>query len=326
MTTARPQRRYRQLLRHWMQRWLRRRQGTDGEVARLDPRRVYILPTRSGLLFSVVLFTMLLGSLNYSNNMGFALAFILMAVVVVSIHHCQRNLVGLQVSIGRCPPVFAGEPLECTLHLHNPGRMPRWQIAAGPAAERTAAVDIPAGGSATLQLRLKTDTRGRWLCPPIRLSTRHPLGLFESWAVLHPEHTLLIYPHPAASAPAPSSLAEPDAEESGDAGRGTDDFAGLRPPLPGESWSRMAWKSWARSGVLLAKDYRGGAGVRWLRWDEMPTRDVETCLSMLTRLIVDAHTDGQPFGLQLPGVELPVGAGPAHFHRSLAVLATWEVA
>lgn len=316
----------RRRIRSWIRQWLRRRQGSDGDVVVLDQRRVYILPTRSGLVFALVLFTMLLGSLNYSNNMGFALAFILAAVVVVSIHHCQRNLAGLRVSIGHCLPVFAGEPLECTLNLENPGRAPRWQVAAGPARARTMAVDIPAGGSASLTLRLATDARGRWHCPPIRLSTRHPLGLFESWAVLHPGHELLVYPQPAATSAAPPPAPGQATDDTGDLLRGADEFVGLRAPLPGESWSRMAWKAWARAGVLLAKDYRSGAGACWLSWDELPARDTEVRLSMLTRLIIDAQTTGQPFGLRLPGIELPPGTGPDHVHRSLAILATWESA
>ena len=72
-------------------------------------------------MFGLVFFTMLLGALNYSNNMGFALAFLLTAVAVVSIHHCQRNLAGLRLTVSGCEPVFAGEPLECTLYVDEPG-------------------------------------------------------------------------------------------------------------------------------------------------------------------------------------------------------------
>jgi len=89
-----------------MRQWARRRQGPDGDFVELHPGRVYILPTRSGLVFGLVFFTMLLGALNYSNNMGFALAFVLTAVAVISIHHCQRNLAGLRLSVSGCAPVF----------------------------------------------------------------------------------------------------------------------------------------------------------------------------------------------------------------------------
>jgi len=324
VTSVRRQSRQPRFLQRFFQHWARRRQGPDGEVVELHQRRVYILPTRSGLVFGLVFFTMLLGALNYSNNMGFALAFLLTAVAVVSIHHCQRNLAGLRLSVSGCDPVFAGEPMECTVYVTNPGRVTRWQIAAGPAAERTPAVDVPGGGSAALKLRLATDRRGRLRCPEIRVSTRHPLGLFECWALLYPQRELLVYPCPADSATVRLPPAEADLENAGESVRGTDEFVGLRPPLPGESLSRIAWKAWARTGMLLAKDYRSGAGSSWLDWNDLPAADPEERLSLLTRLVMDAEAAGQRFGLRLPGIELPPMAGRDHFHRCLAVLATYE--
>lgn len=307
-----------------LQRWAEKRQGLDGEFVELHQGRVYILPTRTGLVFGIVFFTMLLGALNYSNNMGFALAFLLTAIAVVSVHHCQRNLAGLRLSVSHCAPVFAGEPMECTLHLTNSGRAPRWQIAAGPATERTPAVDLPAGGTAGLTLRMATDRRGRLRCPEIRVSTRHPLGLFESWAWIYPQRELLVYPHPAASSSVRLPLAQADVENAGESVHGIDEFVGLRTPLPGEALSRMAWKAWARTGELLAKDYRSGAASAWLDWDALPVTDLEERLSLLTRLIIDADAAGQQFGLRLPGVELAPMVGQAHVHRCLATLATWH--
>ncbi len=312
-------------LQRFVQSWARRRQGSDGDVVELHQNRVYILPTRSGLVFGLVFFTMLLGALNYSNNMGFALAFLLTAIAVVSIHHCQRNLAGLRLSVSGYDPVFAGELMECTIYVTNPGQGPRWQIAAGPAAERTPAVDLPGGGSASLTLRLATDRRGRLRCPELRVSTRHPLGLFECWALIYPQRELLVYPTPASSAVVHRPPADHDLDNAGEAIRGTDEFVGLRPPAPGESLSRIAWKAWARSGVLLAKDYRSGSGSAWLDWSALPATDPEERLSLLTQLVIEADAEGQPFGLRLPGVEMLPQAGRDHFHRCLAVLATYDV-
>jgi len=249
---------------------------------------------------------------------------VLTAVAVVSIHHCQRNLAGLRLSVSGCTPVFAGEPMECTLHLTNPGRAPRWQITAGPAAERTPCVDLPPGGAAALTLRLATEKRGRMGCPEIRVSTRHPLGLFESWAVLYPECELLVYPRPASSASVRLPPAGADFENAGESVRGTDEFVGLRPPLAGEALSRIAWKALARTGQLLAKDYRSGAGSAWLDWNAVPGGDPEERLSVLTRLVIEAEAAGQFFGLRLPGIEVQPMAGSDHCHRCLAVLATYE--
>ena len=147
-----------------MQRWFRRRQGPDGDSIELHQRRIYILPTRIGLGFGLVLFTMLLGALNYSNNMGFALAFLLTSLTVVSIHHCQRNLADLRLTVDGCTPVFAGEMIECSVRITNPGRSARFQISAGPAAALTPPVDLAAEGSGTLRLSLPTSRRGTPTC------------------------------------------------------------------------------------------------------------------------------------------------------------------
>ncbi len=78
-----------------IQNWVRRRQGPDGDVVILRQRRVYILPTRQGLLYSLTVFVMLLGSMNYSNSMGFMLTFVLTGLSFIAMHACHANLTGL---------------------------------------------------------------------------------------------------------------------------------------------------------------------------------------------------------------------------------------
>jgi uncharacterized protein (DUF58 family) len=304
-----------------MQRWFRRRQGPDGDVIALHQRRVYILPTRTGLVFGLVLFIMLLGALNYGNNMGFALAFLLTAVTVISIHHTQGNLVGLRLTVEGCTAVFAGELMECGLRIVNEGRNRRWQISAGPAGAETPPVDIAAGGSAVLQLCLSTTRRGAHACPVIRVSTRYPFGLFEAWAWLYPDRELMVYPTPALQLATALPAASADTEHAGESLHGSEEFVGLRMPAPGESPARMAWKTLARGGQLLAKDFRSGAGSSWFDWDALNATDTETRLSLLTRLIIDADAAGRAYGLRLPGIELQPGNGREHFHRCLHTLA-----
>src|SRR3569623_543661 len=56
-------------------------------------RRVYIVPTRFGYLFAVMLLVMLLGAMNYSNSMAFALTFLLSSMGLIAMHHTHGNLV-----------------------------------------------------------------------------------------------------------------------------------------------------------------------------------------------------------------------------------------
>jgi uncharacterized protein (DUF58 family) len=304
--------------------WTRRRQGVDRGTATLIQRRVYILPTRSGMLFGLVLFTMLLGALNYSNNMGFALAFALCSITIASIHQCQRNLAGLELRIAGCAPVFAGEPVQCDLKIMNPGRSARWQIGAGANGPDGPTADIGPGETATWKLVLRTRRRGALPCPGIRVSTRYPLGLFQAWGWLYPDLDLMVYPRPADAGARGLPSALGDLDLAGEAVRGTDEFVGLRQPVPGESPSRLAWKTLARGGPLLAKDYRSGALPAWLDWNALPGSDPEIRLSRLTRMLLDAEAEGRAFGLRLPGIEIPPATGAEHRHRCLRFLATFD--
>ena len=58
----------------------------------LGHRRVYILPTRLGLMFGVTLAIMLVGSINYVLSLGFMLTFVLGGLALAGMVHTVRNL------------------------------------------------------------------------------------------------------------------------------------------------------------------------------------------------------------------------------------------
>src|SRR5579862_1524822 len=56
-------------------RWARKRQGNDALPLTLRARRIYILPTSTGLAAAGLLFLMLLAGLNYNNSLALLLCF-----------------------------------------------------------------------------------------------------------------------------------------------------------------------------------------------------------------------------------------------------------
>ena len=54
--------------RHRLENWVRRRGRIDPLPMTIDRRRVYVLPTRFGLFYGVMVGVMFLGALNYNNN------------------------------------------------------------------------------------------------------------------------------------------------------------------------------------------------------------------------------------------------------------------
>src|SRR5690349_23403836 len=87
---------------------LRREALDEGELV-LSQRRIYILPTRPGLGFGALLLVLLIGSINYSLGLGYALTFLALSCALVDMVLTWRNLAYLRLQPLRGPNVFAGQ-------------------------------------------------------------------------------------------------------------------------------------------------------------------------------------------------------------------------
>jgi len=306
-----------------VQNWIRRRQGADRGPVTLRRGRIYILPTSLGVAFGLMLFAMLLGSLNYVNNLGLGLTFLLASLALVTMQACHRNLETLIAREAGTEPPFAGQDAIFHLALANPGRAARCDLEAATTATVLDPVSIPAGGEATVNLRVETRRRGWVVLDRVEIATRFPYGLFRAWAVLHPGLRCLVYPRPAENAPAPPPA--PGSSGGGTTRQGDDDFAGLKDYHPGDPPRHIAWKAYARGGELLIKEFSGAAEpVPIFDLEQVPGGDLESRLSVMARWIVDAEARGETFGLRLPGLEIPPQPGLQQRRRCLAAIAEYE--
>ena len=321
---ARPLARLRSLADTRMQAWIRRRQGPDADPVRLDRRRIYILPTPLGIAYAAMLFAMVLGGMNYGNNLGMALAFLLVSLGLVVMHHCHGTLSGLALRLHATRSAFAGEEVRFGLLLENHSRAPRPRIEVGLDAVPTAVVDVPAVGTVPAEIAVRAQRRGRVALARFVLATRHPLGLFRAWAVVHPEYAAIAWPRPADRSLPPPAV-ETDTGGAQDGARGEEDFAGLKPYQAGDSLRRIAWKAYARGQGLHTKQYAGTDVVSHVfDWDSLEGFDVEARLAQLCRWVVDAHEHGEAFGLRLPGLAIEPNIGTAHLEHCLNALALYE--
>ncbi|MCL4776314.1 MAG: DUF58 domain-containing protein [Gammaproteobacteria bacterium] len=311
--------RWRDYWRKRVQDWALRRQGSDPPQLTLASGRIYILPTVPGLLYAAMLATMLAGAMNYNNNLGFALTFLLAGAGVASIYHTHRILVGLRIHYRGAEPVFAGDPLQVRFSLVNDSAEAREEIYLDWTGSAAVPGGLPARQSRSLCLPLATSRRGSLPLPRLRLSTRAPLGLMRAWAWVHLDARPLVYPRPGSRVPAGQ------ATDASLRDRGDEEFAGLRAYQPGDSPRRVAWRHYARSDELLVQDYRGGSteDCRWLDWERV-AGDADTRASRLARLVIDACEADTAWGLRLPGTRLGPARGRDHLHRCLAALATVE--
>lgn len=287
--------------------------------------KIYVLPTRYGYIFFFVLAAMLLGSVNYNNNLGFLLTFLLGAMATVSVFHACRNIAGTRVVSVHADPVFAGEDavFECRVRAAgNPAAAVR--LAFGD--DRSGSNDLETDAETTISVTLKTAARGPVEPGPLMVYSRYPLGLFRAWVRMPVDARCLAYPRPV-HGPMDTFLAIDTGAASGPpVARGVDDFQGLRPYQPGDSLQHISWKTFSRGQGLFTKQFSGQAGMSsMLDWESVKEPDVEKKLSRLCGMILTAHRDRMSYGLALPGRTIGANRGNAHKHNCLKALALFGV-
>ena len=307
-----------------VRRWARKRQGDDPSTTTLKTGRIYILPTGVGLVFGLMVFAMLLGSMNYNNNLSFVLTFVLVGIGFVSMHQCQRNLVGLEVTFAGTDPVHAGQTLLYRIAVANRSKNARYGIRLFHDGAQSEFQDLEAGESRIFTLPLVTHQRGIVRLERFGIRTMFPFELFRAWAWLHMDLEGLVYPKAADNAPRPPPTMDARGHRQHDA-RGEEDFAGLRRYHEGDSPRHVAWKAYARSGQLLSKQFAGAdTSSQWFDFNEIESADTEQRLSILTRWIIDADQKLEDYGLRIPGIQFPPSHGDTQRRRCLKALALYD--
>jgi uncharacterized protein (DUF58 family) len=313
-------------MRRRIDRWIFTRLKRQPGPVEISRRRVYILPTRYGYGFSFLLLVMLLGAMNYSNSMAFALTFLLAGMGLVAMHHTHNNLVNTVVRGGRVAPVFAGDEARFPLEVENSANSARYALAAGwTDAAPTASADLPPGESRTLTLNLPGEKRGWLPAPRFSVLTEFPVGLFHAWTWIELDLACLVYPKPAPRGPRPPAAAGGTGLRSG-LRAGAEEFAGLRSYQRGDAMRAIHWKSLPKLRTPQVKQFAETLEKElWLDWNELPPAwDLERRLSQLARWVLDAEAEHGAYGLRLPGTTIAPGRGDSHRHECLKALALFE--
>jgi uncharacterized protein (DUF58 family) len=303
--------------------WVRRRHGDDHLPATIFARRVYILPTRAGLAFALLVFVMLLAGLNYANSVALMITFVLAGFGLIAMHLCHRNLVGVTLREVSTVDAFAGEHGQVRLTLFNAADTPRIGIEAAAGDAARASGDVPAAGSARVDLALLLERRGRVVLDRVRLSTAFPFGLFRAWTYAHLRIEVLAWPVPRGRCEPPAEAATggnaPVVHRAGD-----EEWFGLREFRTGDSPRQVAWRAYAGGRGLLVKTYQSPAAHhRTFDLAQAPGADLEARLEQLAAWIVAAHARGERYGLVIGDQALPPDTGNQHRERCLRELALY---
>lgn len=305
--------------------WIFRIKVPEAAPVTLVQRRIYILPTKQGYLFVLVLLVLLFASINYALALGFLLTFLLAAMGSVAMLHTWRNLSYLKLRPGRVEAVFAGDTAHFGVTLETPGAS-RFAVAVRRIGEEPTYCDVNPGAHAAIAIPAAARKRGLLECGRLEIFTRYPVGLFHAWAYFDFGQRAVTYPRPDTTAGDPPGVSTTTGEGSVSM-PGDEEFHQLRPYHPGDPPRQIAWKALARGQGLLTKEFHAMAADEiWLSWDDARSAFVEARLSVLAHWVLESDRRGQRYGLKLPGVRIPPASGEAHRERALEALALFDIA
>ena len=286
----------------------------------LSQKNIFIFPTRTGFVFSLLLVLLILGAINYQNSLVYGVAFLLGAMFLVTILYTFRNLSQLSVELVAANQGFLGEEIGFEIRLQRPKHRPREGIQIGWPVSIQQWADLIEQEADVVRLYVKSTRRG-WLNPGrLLIETRFPLGLLRAWTWVDLNAAGLVYPAPIFD---DFPMARSGSLEEGELvdPQGSEDFREIRNYHPGDPVKHILWRTYARSDDLQVKEYASYLEPRyWLDFGEVGG-DVEQRLSRLTGLALTANQENREFGLKLPGVTVPPGIGKAHLEQVLAELA-----
>lgn len=307
----------------------------------LRGRRIFIIPTRFGLLYVAFLILILLGAINYSNSLGHVLAFLLGSLGLVTMLHTYRNLAKIELIQATANPVFCGQAIIFSVVFDNQAHLDSYHIEISNRQYTPRSwnpfsslmgyqhpqqlAQIKPQQTTRFSYSLPSQTRGKYALGKIRIASQFPLGLYLTWSYFPNNYMTLVYPKPEGTLPLPDATAQGQKLNSQQR-QGTDDFAGFNRYRTGDPIHAIAWKAMARDDVLRTKQFSDLQGGKlMLNWQDVSQiKDVEARLSQLCKWVLQAESSGMSYGLSLPNNIINFGHGEAHRHRCLTALALYE--
>ena len=303
--------------------WLDRR-VPPAQAIRLTHRNIFIVPTRQGFGFVLILLLVLIAGINYQNALAHALAFLMLGLFLVAMLQTYRNLAGLVLS--QTVPIegFVGQKISVAFQVQSDvGRVydglffywPNLPVAQGFGVDH----------NGTTIFRQSIPAHRGWYEPGrLRLETVYPFGLFRAWSWLDFDCKILSYPKPV---PCEGRVSQEGSELK--AGRrsslGADDVKALRDFQDGDDQRHIHWRASAKLDRLTVKSYESQqSSSQWLRLAALEALPMADRLGGLAYLIEAASKRGDAFGLDLYGQQLPVASGPGQERKALKRLALFD--
>ncbi|MDV6373848.1 transglutaminaseTgpA domain-containing protein [Deinococcus arenicola] len=288
-------------------------------------------PTRFGLAYLLLVVLTLVGCINYGLSLGYGLTFLLGGVWVMASTGVARAARQVRLNLTAPAGATAGQEALFTLSVTSTvaGAVTVVLKSSGGDTRtldtRTVTLRVGAGEVRTLGVPFPARGRGPLTVTPLRPAALDFLGLWGASLEAPAPVTVNVAPAPEVGAPPALSRTVPGLGDGQTRTRGDEEFAGLRPYIPGDSPRQISWRHVARTGNLLTRETDAPQGrVRLLDWADagvVSGGETEARLSRLAAWVTELSGAGQPFALKLPSGALEAGSGEGQRLLALKLLA-----
>ena len=232
------------------------------------PRRLKF--TREGRYFVAISVGIGMAAINTGNNLLYLLLGWLLSVIIASGVLSEQVLRGLRIQ--RRPPgrIFAGQPFLMEISVENAKKSlssysieVEDRIAGGMLDKKCYFLKVPAGRTQRTSYRHTFTRRGLYRFTGFRVGTKFPFGLFRKSRDVDVAKDVIVYPqiHPI-TVPSPRAhyAGNDTARQIGRRG----EFFGLREYRDGDDRRDIHWRSTARTGRPLVREYEDESQKRAL--------------------------------------------------------------
>ncbi len=303
--------------------WLERRIPAAAAV-RLDQRRIFIFPTRAGLLYFGLLGLLLVTAINYQNNAIYLLTFLLAGQFVVAILATYSNLAGLDVRKTNHTAGFAGDRVTFRLALKRKPEKKYFSIRAGWPGQSMSTCNLDLQTETIVELYHGSPRRGLLRPRRLLIETVYPFGLLRAWTWLDLNMESWVYPRPRMVQPLP--VIE---QEAGIGDRQSfqqqDEFSNIRPWRKDDPPRQILWKAYAKQQPMMTMEFTESMLQQvWLDESLATGSSLEERLAALCYGALQLSRQDVLYGIRLSNQEIAPAEGDEHLHRILALLARYR--
>lgn len=295
-----------------------------GDGTALGFRDVKTHFTKLGNGMMLVALATWLAAVNYAVSLAYALCFMMCGILIWAWFLSILQLAGMRVSVLSQSEGFVGDRMKIVLNVGSDKNRHRRILVsfvenlAPRATINLAKVDTKVKSQAELHVVAKR--RGLNRLPDIILYSHSPFAMVSAQCMVNLEHDVLAFAHPIENAEVEGAPVQGSGYKKSKAG--SDDVSHLGEYREGESPKIIAWKQYAKTDRLLAKQFEEETGshsnlISYRDYPGVSNRDAVA--GYMTWRVLQAEKNKLEYIVEVPSETIPTCEGQRE--KSLGAIA-----